>query len=227
MFSILVIDDDKNIRYFLKEVLELEHYTVYTAKDGLEALDIFDKEYIDLVIVDIMMPNMNGYEFTKTLRSINERLPILMISAKQLPNDRKLGFKAGIDDFMSKPLDNEELILHVNALLRRFKINNDRRIIINDVTLNYDSYTITTKNEIIELPQKEFLLIYKLLSYPNKIFTKMELMDEIWGIDCDTGWETLTVHVNRLRKKLKDIEDFEIVSIRGLGYKAVMKNEFK
>lgn len=227
MFSILVIDDDKNIRYFLKEVLELEHYTVYTAKDGLEALDIFDKEYIDLVIVDIMMPNMNGYEFTKTLRSINERLPILMISAKQLPNDRKLGFKAGIDDFMSKPLDNEELILHVNALLRRFKINNDRRIIINDVTLNYDSYTITTKNEIIELPQKEFLLIYKLLSYPNKIFTKMELMDEIWGIDCDTGWETLTVHVNRLRKKLKDIEDFEIVSIRGLGYKAVKKNEFK
>ena len=162
MFSILVIDDDKNFRYFLKEVLELEHYTVYTAKDGLEALDIFDKEYIDLVIVDIMMPNMNGYEFTKTLRSINERLPILMISAKQLPNDRKLGFKAGIDDFMSKPLDNEELILHVNALLRRFKINNDRRIIINDVTLNYDSYTITTKNEIIELPQKEFLLIYKL-----------------------------------------------------------------
>ena len=227
MFSILIIDDDKNIRYFLKEVLELEHYTVYTAKDGLEALDIFDKEYIDLVIVDIMMPNMNGYEFTKTLRSINERLPILMISAKQLPNDRKLGFKAGIDDFMSKPLDNEELILHVNALLRRFKINNDRRIIINDVTLNYDSYTITTKNEIIELPQKEFLLIYKLLSYPNKIFTKMELMDEIWGIDCDTGWETLTVHVNRLRKKLKDIEDFEIVSIRGLGYKAVKKNEFK
>ena len=227
MFSILVIDDDKNIRYFLKEVLELEHYTVYTAKDGLEALDIFDKEYIDLVIVDIMMPNMNGYEFTKTLRSINERLPILMISAKQLPNDRKLGFKAGIDDFMSKPLDNEELILHVNALLKRFKINNDRRIIINDVTLNYDSYTITTKNEIIELPQKEFLLIYKLLSYPNKIFTKMELMDEIWGIDCDTGWETLTVHVNRLRKKLKDIEDFEIVSIRGLGYKAVKKNEFK
>lgn len=226
MFSILVIDDDKNIRYFLKEVLELEHYTVYTAKDGLEALDIFDKEYIDLVIVDIMMPNMNGYEFTKTLRSINERLPILMISAKQLPNDRKLGFKAGIDDFMSKPLDNEELILHVNALLKRFKINNDRRIIINDVTLNYDSYTITTKNEIIELPQKEFLLIYKLLSYPNKIFTKMELMDEIWGIDCDTGWETLTVHVNRLRKKLKDIEDFEIVSIRGLGYKAVKKNEF-
>ena len=227
MFSILVIDDDKNIRYFLKEVLELEHYTVYSAKDGLEALDIFDKEYIDLVIVDIMMPNMNGYEFTKTLRSINERLPILMISAKQLPNDRKLGFKAGIDDFMSKPLDNEELILHVNALLKRFKINNDRRIIINDVTLNYDSYTITTKNEIIELPQKEFLLIYKLLSYPNKIFTKMELMDEIWGIDCDTGWETLTVHVNRLRKKLKDIEDFEIVSIRGLGYKAVKKNEFK
>ena len=226
MFSILVIDDDKNIRYFLKEVLELEHYTVYTAKDGLEALDIFDKEYIDLVIVDIMMPNMNGYEFTKTLRSINERLPILMISAKQLPNDRKLGFKAGIDDFMSKPLDNEELILHVNALLRRFKINNDRRIIINDVTLNYDSYTITTKNEIIELPQKEFLLIYKLLSYPNKIFTKMELMDEFWGIDCDTGWETLTVHVNRLRKKLKDIEDFENVSIRGLGYKAVKKNEF-
>lgn len=227
MFHILVIDDDKNIRYFLKEVLELEHYTVYTAKDGVEALNIFEKEFIDLVIVDIMMPNMNGYEFTKTLRLTNDELPILMISAKQLPNDRKLGFKAGIDDFMSKPLDNEELILHVKALLRRSKINNERKIVINDITLDYDSYTITKKDEVIELPQKEFLLLYKLLSYPNKIFTKMELMDEIWGIDCDTGWETLTVHVNRLRKRLENFDDIEIVSIRGLGYKAVKKNEVR
>lgn len=223
MFQILVVDDDRSIRFFIKEALELNHYTVYTAKDGKEALDVFDNNHIDLVIVDIMMPNMDGYEFTKAIRLIDSELPILMVSAKQLAEDRKKGFIAGIDDYMVKPIDLEELLLHVKALLRRYKIASERQIEIGDVVLNYDAYTVSKNGEVIELPQKEFLLLYKLLSFPDKIFTRIQLMDEIWGVDCDTGWETLTVHINRLRKKFEDWPEFEIESIRGLGYKAVRK----
>ena len=223
MFQILVVDDDRSIRFFAKEALELNHYTVYTAKDGKEALDIFDNNHIDLVIVDIMMPNMDGYEFTKAIRLIDSELPILMVSAKQLAEDRKKGFIAGIDDYMVKPIDLEELLLHVKALLRRYKIASERQIEIGDVVLNYDAYTVSKNDEVIELPQKEFLLLYKLLSFPDKIFTRIQLMDEIWGADCDTGWETLTVHINRLRKKFEGWPEFEIESIRGLGYKAVRK----
>ena len=223
MFQILVVDDDRSIRFFIKEALELNHYTVYTAKDGKEALDVFDNNHIDLVIVDIMMPNMDGYEFTKAIRLIDSELPILMVSAKQLAEDRKKGFIAGIDDYMVKPIDLEELLLHVKALLRRYKIARERKIEIGDVVLNYDAYTVSKNGEVIELPQKEFLLLYKLLSFPDKIFTRIQLMDEIWGVDCDTGWETLTVHINRLRKKFEDWPEFEIESIRGLGYKAVRK----
>ncbi len=223
MFQILVVDDDRSIRFFVKEALELNHYTVYTAKDGKEALDIFDNNHIDLVIVDIMMPVMDGYEFTKNIRLVDSELPILMISAKQLSDDRKKGFVAGIDDYMVKPIDLEELLLHVKALLRRYRITSERKIIIGDVVLDYDSYTVSKNEEVIELPQKEFLLLYKLLSFPDKIFTRIQLMDEIWGVDCDTGWETLTVHINRLRKKFEEWPEFEIESIRGLGYKAVKK----
>ena len=223
MFNILVVDDDKNIRYLIKEVFEAEHYTVTTATDGKAALDLIDKEKFDLAIVDIMMPNLNGYEFTEQLRTFDKELPVLMISAKQLSEDRKKGFTAGIDDFMTKPLDTEELVLHVKALLRRAKIVGERRIVIGDVILNYDSFTVTKNGETQELPQKEFLLLYKLLSFPDKIFTKIQLMDEIWGYDTDSGEETLTVHIARLRKRFENFEEFEIKSIRGLGYKAVKK----
>ena len=225
MFQILVIDDDKNIRFFIKEALEINHYTVYTASNGLEALEILNNNHIDLAIVDIMMPKMDGYEFTKELRQGNENMPILMMSAKQLAEDRKKGFLLGIDDYMTKPIDLEELLLHVKALLRRYKIESERHLIINDVILDYDLYQIKRNYEIIELPQKEFLLLFKLLSSPEKIFTRIQLMDEIWGYDCETGWETLTVHINRLRKKFDDWNVFEIVSVRGLGYKAVIKHE--
>lgn len=223
MFNILVVDDDKNIRYLLKEVFEAEHYTVKTAVDGKEALEFLDKEKFDIAIVDIMMPNLNGYEFTEQLRTFDKELPVLMISAKQLSEDRKKGFTAGIDDFMTKPLDTEELILHVKALLRRAKIIGERRIVIGEVVLNYDSFTVSKNGETWQLPQKEFLLLYKLLSFPDKIFTKIQLMDEIWGYDTDSGEETLTVHIARLRKRLENWEEFEIKSIRGLGYKAVKK----
>ncbi|MBR2336757.1 MAG: response regulator transcription factor [Clostridia bacterium] len=223
MFHVLVIDDDKNIRYVMKEILETAQYTVFTAENGEKAFDILVKEHIDLAIVDIMMPNMDGYEFTKELRSFDNEMPILMVSAKQLPEDRKKGFVLGIDDFMAKPIDPEELLLHVKALLRRSKIVNERKLTVGSVTLDYDSYTVSRGDEVQELPQKEFLLLFKLLSFPNKIFTRIQLMDEIWGVDCDTGSETVTTHVGRLRKRFEDWDDFEIEAIRGLGYKAVKR----
>ena len=223
MFHILVVDDDKNTRLLFKAVLENAGYTVSLATNGADALELMDKNHFDLVVLDIMMPKMDGYEFTKTLRENQNNLPILMVSAKQLAEDRKKGFIAGIDDYMVKPIDLEELLLHVKALLRRYKIASERQIEIGDVVLNYDAYTVSKNGEVIELPQKEFLLLYKLLSFPDKIFTRIQLMDEIWGVDCDTGWETLTVHINRLRKKFEDWPEFEIESIRGLGYKAVRK----
>lgn len=223
MFHILVVDDDKNARFLLRELLLSEHYTVTEADSGDTALDVLDREHVDLVIVDIMMPRVNGYEFTEELRTFDEELPVLMVSAKQLPEDRKKGFISGIDDFMSKPFDNEELLLHVKALLRRAKIESERKIVVGDAVLDYDSFTVSHPGEQIELPQKEFLLLYKLLSYPDKIFTRLQLMDEIWGFDCDTVPETVTVHIGRLRKRFENWEQFEIQSIRGLGYKAVRK----
>ena len=223
MFQILVVDDDKNTRLLLKAVLQAENYSVFTADNGESALDVMDKEHIDLVVLDIMMPKMDGYEFTKVLRESDNNLPILMVSAKQLPADKQKGFMVGTDDYMTKPIDETEMLLRIKALLRRARIANERRIVIGDVTLDYDSLTVYRKDEKQELPQKEFMLLYKLLSYPGKIFTRIQLMDEIWGADSDTGWETVTVHIGRLRKRFEGWEEFEIVSVRGLGYKAVKK----
>lgn len=221
MINILVVDDDKNTRALMKAVLTAEDYTVFLAENGLDALDVMDREHIDLAIVDIMMPKMDGYEFTSTLRESNNSMPILMVSAKQLPKDRKKGFLVGTDDYIVKPIDEEEMLLRIKALLRRAQINTERKIIIGDVIIDYDSMSVTKGNEVQELPQKEFLLLYKLLSYPGKIFTRIQLMDEIWGQDSETGWETVTVHVGRLRKRFEGWDEFKIVSVRGLGYKAV------
>lgn len=221
MFHILVVDDDKNTRRLFRAVLENAGYTVSAASDGAEALDLMDSEHIDLVVLDIMMPNMDGYEFTKALREVENNLPILMVSAKQLPEDKKKGFLVGTDDYMTKPIDEEEMLLRIKALLRRAKIVNDRRIEIGDVVLDYDSLTVTGHGGKQELPQKEFMLLYKLLSYPGKIFTRIQLMDEIWGAESDTGWETVTVHIGRLRKRFEGWQEFSIESVRGLGYKAV------
>lgn len=223
MFHILVVDDDKNTRRLMRAVLEAEKYTVSTAEDGEKALEIMENEHIDLAIVDIMMPKMDGYEFTKNLRHADNELPILMISAKQLSSDRKAGFIAGIDDYMTKPVDEDEMLLRIRALLRRAKIATDRKIVIGDVTIDYDSMTVSNKEETQELPQKEFLLLYKLLSYPGQIFTRIQLMDEIWGMNSNTGWETVTVHIARLRKRFEGWKEFEIESVRGLGYRAVKK----
>ena len=218
MFHILVADDDKHTRKLIEAVL-----TVYTAENGEEALEVIDREYIDLIVLDIMMPKMNGYELTKLLRESNSDLPILMVSAKQLPTDRHKAFLVGTDDYITKPIDEEEMLLRIKALLRRAKIVSERKIVIGDVTLDYDNLSVTKGGETQVLPQKEFLLLYKLLSYPGKIFTRIQLMDEIWGTQSETGWETVTVHIGRLRKRFDGWEEFQIVSVRGLGYKAVKK----
>ncbi len=223
MFRILVADDDRNTRLLMKTVLEAELYTVITAENGQEALEVMDQEHIDLVILDIMMPKMDGYEFTRLLRENQSTLPILMVSAKQLPEDKKRGFLVGTDDYMTKPIDEEEMLLRIKALLRRARIASDRKMKLGNIVLDYDSFTVTKDGQTQELPQKEFLLLFKLLSYPGKIFTRIQLMDEIWGADSHTGWETVTVHIGRLRKRFEGWEEFEIVSVRGLGYKAIKK----
>ena len=223
MIHILVVDDDKSTRMFLSAVLKKNGYTVSTACNGEEALNLMDVEHIDLVVLDIMMPKMDGYEFTRVLREAQNNLPILMVSAKQLPSDKHKGFLVGTDDYITKPIDDEEMLYRIKALLRRAKIASERRIRIGEVVLDYDSLTVSRGSEVQELPQKEFLLLYKLLSYPGKIFTRIQLMDEIWGADSDTGWETVTVHIGRLRRRFEGWQEFSIESVRGLGYKAVKK----
>lgn len=225
MITILVVDDDKNTRLFMKSLLKNEGYDVVLANDGKEALECLDQKTIDLMIVDIMMPNIDGYELTDVVRNSYSNMPILMVSAKQKTIDRKMGYLVGIDDYMSKPVDEEEFILKIKALLRRAKINDERKIRIGDVVLDYDSFTVSRKDEVVELPKKEFELLYKLLSYPGKIFTRIQLMDEIWGMDNESGWETVTVHIGRLRKKFENWDEFSIVSVRGLGYKGVRNDE--
>ena len=223
MFHILVADDDKHTRMLLRAVLEGENYTVSTAENGEQALELLDREHIDLVVLDVMMPGMDGYEFTRIVRQTDSTLPILMVTAKHLPADEKKGFLVGTDDYITKPIDEEKLLLRIKALLRRARIVSEQRIVIGDVTLDYNSFTVTRGDEIQVLPQKEFMLLYKLLSYPGQIFTRIQLMDEIWGTDSETGWETVTVHVGRLRKRFEGWNEFEIVAVRGLGYKAVKK----
>ena len=216
MFHILVADDDKHTRMLLRAVLESENYTVSTAENGEQ-----DREHIDLVILDVMMPEMDGYEFTRIVRQTDSTLPILMVTAKHLPEDEKKGFLVGTDDYITKPIDEEKLLLRIKALLRRARIVSEQRIVIGEVILDYNSFTVTRGDEVQVLPQKEFMLLYKLLSYPGQIFTRIQLMDEIWGTDSETGWETVTVHVGRLRKRFEGWNEFEIVAVRGLGYKAV------
>ena len=198
-----------------------EHFDVITAVNGADALRVMEHEKVDLAIVDVMMPEIDGYELVKMLREAGNDLPVLMVSAKQLPADRKQGFKSGADDYITKPVDAEEMVLRIRALLRRSQIASERRIVLGNTVLDYESFTVKGHGETVELPQKEFLLLYKLLSYPGQIFTRIQLMDEIWGMDSDSSPETVTVHIGRLRKRFEGWDEFDIVSVRGLGYKAV------
>ena len=223
MFNILIVEDNKDLRELFYTVLMSKGYRCFSCADGEQALDIIDREYIDLIVADIMMPNMDGYELTKALRDANYTMPILMVTAKDDYDAMQKGFNLGTDDYMVKPINVNELVLRVGALLRRAKIISDKKITVGSTVLDYDSMTVSTNGEEYMLPQKEFLLIYKLLSYPGKIFTRQQLMDEIWGMDSETDDRTINTHVNRLREKFADNRDFEIVTIRGLGYKAVKR----
>ena len=221
MFNIMVVEDDNNTRKLMCTVLEQYGYSTYPANDGIDGLEILDKKHIDLIVLDIMMPRMDGFELTETLRQSGCNIPILMVSAKQSPVDKRKGFIIGTDDYMTKPIDEEEMVLRVGALLRRSKIASERKLSIGSTMLTYDSFSVNVNGETMELPQKEFLLLFKLLSYPNKIFTRRQLMDEIWDMDSESDERTVDVHISRLRDRYRNNSDFEIVTVRGLGYKAV------
>ncbi|MCL2057624.1 MAG: response regulator transcription factor [Oscillospiraceae bacterium] len=225
MINILVVEDDQNIRKLIEAVLLDERYNPILACDAPEALGIIDEQHIDLMITDIMMPGMDGYTLTEQLRDAKYDFPILMATAKESIKDKRKGFIVGTDDYMVKPIDEEELVLRVKALLRRAKIVSERKITIGKVTLNYDALTVSRAPERVTLPQKEFLLLYKLLSYPEKIFTRIQLMDEIWGLDTESAEHTVSVHIGRLRERFGGWPEFSIETVRGLGYKAVRNDE--
>ena len=223
MFHILVVEDNANTRKLMEAVLLQNGYQPILARDGVEALEMLDRKHVDLIVLDIMMPRMDGYEFTETLRASGCELPILMVTAKETPADKRRGFIIGTDDYMVKPVDEEEMILRIGALLRRSKIVNEHQLTVGSTVLDYDAMSVQTPQGASELPKKEFLLLFKLLSYPNKIFTRRQLMDEVWDMDSDTDERTVDVHINRLRDRFRTNEDFDIVTVRGLGYKAVKR----
>ncbi len=223
MFQILVVEDDTNTRKLMCAVLKQNGFDTLQAEDGIAALDLMGKKHVDLVVLDLMMPNMDGYELTRQLRLTWENLPILMVTAKQEAKDKRKGFLAGTDDYMTKPVDEQEMVLRIKALLRRAQIASDHKLTVGKAVLDYDALTVSREGEVITLPQKEFYLLFKLLSYPGMIFTRLQLMDEIWGMESETDDHTLNVHVNRLRERFRHWSEIEIVTVRGLGYKAVKK----
>lgn len=225
MFTVLVAEDNADMRELFCTVLTDSGYHALPASDGQQALDIMENEYVDIIIADIMMPRMNGYELIRAIRGAKMDVPILIVTAKDQLSDMETGFHVGGDDYMIKPVNVRELVLRVEALLRRARISSEKRIVVGSTVLDYDALTVTTCGKETTLPQKEFYLLYKLLSYPNKIFTRPQLMDEIWGMFSETDERTVNTHINRLRDRFGDCPDFEIVTVRGLGYKAIKKTE--
>ncbi len=221
MFNILVVEDDAELNRLFCTVLSKNGYNPIGASDGEAALDIMQSEYIDLIITDIMMPRLDGFQLTESLRHTDRTTPVLLITAKDSFGDKQRGFLSGADDYMVKPVDVEEMLLRVGALLRRARIISDHRQVVGSTVLDYDTLTVTVGKKETVLPQKEFYLLYKLLSAPGHIFTRQQLMDEIWGMESETEARTVDVHINRLRERFRDCTDFSIVTVRGLGYKAV------
>ena len=223
MFNILVVEDDKNLKKLIVTYLRKNNYNTFEASDGNEALDLIDKQYIDLVISDIMMPKMDGYELLSELRSAKYDLPIMLITAKSDISDKKKGFILGADDYMVKPIEMEEMILRVEALLKRVKSTNQQKIKIGDLIMDYNQLSIIKNGKIYNLAQKEFYLLYKLLSTPNTVFSRQDLIEEIWGLESESDYRTVDVHIKRIREKISDITEFEIVTVRGIGYKCIIK----
>ncbi len=222
MFNVLVVEDDKNLKKLMVTYLKRNNYTVFEANNGIHALDIIDKQYIDLVISDVMMPGMDGFELLNELRTSNYEIPIMLITAKGDISDKKQGFILGADDYMVKPVDMEEMILRVSVLLKRVKSANKRKIVIGDLIIDYDQLSVTKHGKVYNLAQKEFYLLYKLISTPNTIFSRQELIEEIWGLESESEYRTVDVHIKRLREKLSDLNEFEIVTVRGAGYKVII-----
>lgn len=225
MFKVLVVEDDKNLRKLMTTYLKRNEYITYEATNGVEALEIMDTNYVDLIISDIMMKEMDGYELTKSLRDANYKVPILLVTAKSAIEDKREGFLLGADDYMVKPIDMEELILRVKVLLKRANVANEQKLIIGNLILDYKQMSVIYKTKNYQLAQKEFQLLYKLLSTPDTIFTRQELIEEIWGLESESDFRTVDVHIKRIREKLEDVKEFEIVTIRGIGYKAITKKD--
>lgn len=221
MLNILVTEDDSKLLHLFCTVLKKNNFNPLPAGDGEAALEIMEHEHVDLVITDIMMPNLDGFGLTKLLREYNPAIPVLMITAKDSFEDKKRGFLVGTDDYMIKPIDVNEMILRIHALLRRAKIVSERKILWGNTALIYDNLTIIYDGKEVQLPQKEFYVLYKLMSYPGKTFTRQKLMEKIWGMDTDSEERTVDVHINRIRDRLKDNKDIKIITVHGLGYKMV------
>lgn len=221
MFKILIAEDDSELRQLFSHVLIKNGYSVTGVCNGKEALDALDKGYYDLIISDIMMPEMDGYELVSSLRTAGYSIPVMMITAKDAFDDMRMGFVSGTDDYMVKPVNVNEMVLRVGALLRRAQMINDRRLVIGSTVMECDSLTVTWDGQSAVLPQKEFMLLYKMASFPGRIFTRQQLMDDIWGYDSDTDTHTVDVHIGRLRDRFRDSKDFRIVTMRGVGYKVV------
>lgn len=225
MFSILIVEDDVKLNKMIGIRLQQEKYRVHSAFDGQEALDLLDREHVDLIICDIMMPRMDGYELTKELREAGYHHPILMITAKSQLDDMEKGFDAGTDDYMVKPINLKEMTMRVKALLRRAQLNDEKRLKVGDTVLDYEALTVSRREEVLEMPQKEFYLLFKLLSNPGRVFTRLELLDEIWGMENDSNERNVDAHIKKIRKKIQDNPDFDVLTIRGLGYKAILGKE--
>lgn len=222
MFRILIAEDDSHIANLMKTYLIKAGFEVYLAENGVRALEVMDQVHIDLTITDVMMPHMDGIQLTKHLRKISD-IPIMVVTAKEAFEDKKLGFDVGADDYLTKPFDLEEMVIRVNALLRRAKLAGEKVIVIGQTTVDYNNLSVSCPQGNVELTKKEFQLLFKLLSTPNRIFTRTQLMDDIWGYDSESDERTVDVHVRRIREKLESVTDFEVVTVRGLGYKAVKK----
>lgn len=225
MFTVMVVEDDVNARKLMCNVLSQAGYTPISAENGREALILLDEKHVDAIILDVMMPVMDGYEFLSTLREGGNSLPVLIVTAKEDARDKHLGFRLGTDDYMVKPVDEEEMLLRLAAILRRSRIANEHRLRVGHTVLDWDSLTVSELGKETVLPQKEFGLLFKLLSYKDRIFTRRQLMDEIWEMDSDTDERTVDVHINRLRDRFRNSPDFEIITVRGLGYKAHVRHD--